>query len=370
MGTGTVNITDDDEPALSIADAERREGDSGQASLGFTVTLDPLAMAKVTVDWATSDGTATAGTDYVTRGGSLTFNVGDASKVVSVPVRGDRRDEPDETFRVRLSNASGATIARAVATGTIRDDDDPLALSIADAGLDEGDSGESELAFTVTLDRAATEAVTVDWATSDGTATAGTDYVAGSGNLTLAVGATSTPVTVRVLGDVVDEPDETFRVTLSGASGATIARAAATGTIRDDDDPPIFADGPYEVDTPYRQTTVVDLASYLAPGVDAEGGVLCGRLRRRSGRLLQFGGRFGRRAEPGLERAGPHARFADAGGDGVRSDGDRVGRRGGDADVPLPHRPAAGAAERAGGGPGRPACGRAGAAGAGAAGAR
>ena len=59
------------------------------------------------------------------------------------------------------------------------------ALSIADAGLDEGDSGEADLAFTVTLDGAATEDVTVDWATSDGTATAGTDYAAGSGTLTL-----------------------------------------------------------------------------------------------------------------------------------------------------------------------------------------
>ena len=345
-------MDDEDPPALSIADAGLDEGDSGESALAFAVALDPPSASAVTVDWATSDGTAAAGADYAAGTGSLTFNAGDAGGTVSVAVLGDNVDEPDETFRVTLSGASGATIARAASTGTIRDDDDPPrvtllltpdaiaeaggvsavtaaldrpssvdttvavsaaavspaaaggftlagsaltiaagrtdsvgtvtitavdngvyegdrqvavsgaatnalgvsgpdpvaltitddedppALSIADAGLDEGDSGESALAFTVALDPPSASAVTVDWATSDGTAAAGTDYAAGTGSLTITAGDAGGTVSVSVLGDDVDEPDETFRVTLSGASGATIARAASTGTIRDDDDPP------------------------------------------------------------------------------------------------------------------------------------
>ena len=113
------------------------------------------------------------------------------------------------------------------------------ALSIADASVDEGDTGSTAtLVFTVTLNSAATEAVTVDWATSDGTATAGTDYTSGTGRLTFNIGDSSKTVSVTVTGDDVDEPDETLTVTLSGASGATLGDDTATGTIADDDDPP------------------------------------------------------------------------------------------------------------------------------------
>ena len=132
--------------------------------------------------------------------------------------------------------------------------------------------GDHTVMFTVSLDRAATKDVTVAWATADGTATAGTDYEAVSGTLMFKRGELSKTVSVSVKEDDVDEPLlETFTVQLSNPSGATIGMGTGTVRITDDDDPPIFADGPYEVDTPYRQTTVVDLASYLAPGVDAEG---------------------------------------------------------------------------------------------------
>ena len=112
------------------------------------------------------------------------------------------------------------------------------ALSIADASVDEGDTGSTTLDFTVTLDSAATATVTVDWATSDGTATAGTDYTAGNGTLTFSTGDSSETVSVTVLGDEVDEPNETFTVTLSGESGATLGDDTATGTITDDDATP------------------------------------------------------------------------------------------------------------------------------------
>ena len=235
----TLTITEDDAaPGLSIADASVDEGDTGSATMTFTVTLAPAAVAPVTVDWATSDGTATAGTDYTAGNGTLTFDAQDSSKTFTVTVTGDEVDEPNETFTVTLSNAQGATIGKATATGTITDDDAPE-LSIGDASVDEGASGESPtMTFTVTLSPAATLPVTVDWATADGTATAGADYTAGSGSLTFGSGDDSKTFTVTVTGDEVDEPNETFTVTLSDAQGATIGDGTGTGTITDDDATP------------------------------------------------------------------------------------------------------------------------------------
>ena len=246
LDSAPLTIEDDEgPPMLSIGDASVAEGDGGDATLTFTVALAPQATGTVTVDWATADGTAEAGTDYRAGSGSLTFNAGDASRTVSVAVAGDDVDEPNETFRVRLSNPAGAMLGRAVATGTIIDDDGEPAppppppqrpvLSIGDAQAAEGDAA---LAFSVTLNRRATGTVAVDWATADGTAEAGTDYRAGSGTLTFNAGQTSGTVSVSVSGDSVDEPNETLTVTLSNPSGATIGDGAGTGTIVDDDDAP------------------------------------------------------------------------------------------------------------------------------------
>ncbi len=458
-------------PMLSIGDASVDEGDSGSVTLNFTVTLSHAATETVAVEWATADGTATAGTDYTAGSGRLTFNTGDSSRTVFVTVASDDVDEPDETFTVTLSNPSGATIEDGAATGTIRDNDDepkvtlivapnplhenggtstvtasldrassaattvtvsvtpvaptvednyevsdnleltiaagattstgtvtitgvnnrehspnkeisvsgtaansrgvtdpdpvtlpildddgppsvtlhltpdaitengglstvtarqsrrsgadttvtvsaapvspavagdytlsadlvltvvagetestgtvtvtavnnsvyegdkqvtvsgtaenelgilgnpqdvtltitddedpPPELSIGDASVTEGDTGSTTMTFTVTLNRTATETVTVDWATADGTATAGTDYTAGNGTLTFNIGDSSKTVSVTVAGDNVDERNETFTVTLSNASsGATIGDGVATGTITDDDATP------------------------------------------------------------------------------------------------------------------------------------
>ena len=110
-------------------------------------------------------------------------------------------------------------------------------LSINDVTQDEGNSGTQNATFTVTLSPAASQTVTVSYATANGTATAGSDYTAASGTLTFAAGETSKTIAVAVTGDTTIEADETFTVTLSGASGAPISRAQGTGTIRNDDFP-------------------------------------------------------------------------------------------------------------------------------------
>ena len=106
---------------LSVADA--RANEVAGAAAAFEVRLSRAAMGTVTVDYATADGTATAGADYTATSGTLTFAAGETAKTVSVPVLDDSLDEGDETFTLRLSNATGARIADGEATGTIANDD-------------------------------------------------------------------------------------------------------------------------------------------------------------------------------------------------------------------------------------------------------
>ena len=228
-------------PALSIADLSVPEGNGDHAHFMFVVKLDKAADGPVTVAYSTANGTATAGSDYVASSGTVTFAAGETSKMVHVDIKGDVLAEGNETFKVNLSSPAGATIADGTATGTIIDDDGaPVlpALSIADLSVAEGDGEHAHFMFTVTLDKAAAGPVTVAYSTADGTATAGSDYVATNGTLTFAAGETSKTMHVDISGDTVLEGNETFAVTLSNASGASIADATAVGTIVNDDRAP------------------------------------------------------------------------------------------------------------------------------------
>ena len=104
-------------PVVSVADASAAEG----ATLAFAVTLAPAASAPVTVDWATADGTATAGSDYTAASGALAFAAGETEKTVEVATATDAEAEAAETLTLTLSNASGATIGDGGATGTVTD---------------------------------------------------------------------------------------------------------------------------------------------------------------------------------------------------------------------------------------------------------
>ncbi len=233
---------------LAIADTTVTEGDSGTVSAVFTVTLSPTRTQAVTVTYATADGTATAGQDYTAASGTLVFNPGEASKSITVAVLGDTTDEPNETFTVTLSNAQGADIVDAQGVGTIVDDDGLPSLTINDATVTEGDSGTVNAVFTVTLSPASGSLVTVDYATADGTATAGQDYTATSGTLVFNPGETSKTITVTVQGDQVDEGSaETFTVTLSNAQNATIYDGQGVGTITDDDTATLSVNDPAPV---------------------------------------------------------------------------------------------------------------------------
>jgi streptogramin lyase len=227
-------------PTLSINNVSQNEGNSGLTPFVFTVTLSAPSASTVTVAYATADGTATAGSDYNATSGTLTFNPGVTTQTITVNVIGDTIVEPDETFTVNLSSPVGATIAVGTGTGTIVNDDVAAGptLSINNVSANEGNSGTTPFVFTVTLSAASGSTVTVNYATADGTATAGSDYAAASGVLTFAPGATTQTITVNVIGDTTPEPNETFFVNLSGATNATIAVSQGIGTIVNDDAAP------------------------------------------------------------------------------------------------------------------------------------
>ncbi len=330
---------------LYVADAMAVEG----YTASFAVTMDGALPNAATVDYETSDGTATAGSDYTAASGTLTFAAGETSKTVSVAIPDDDDDEDIEEFWLTLSNPSAnARLSDAVGTGQIDggeltaefiqpptshdgtafrvflrfseepdsslsyrtlkgdgtregalgvdngrldrvyrygsghrnilwrmvivpdsvDVDIPITLrattdcdavnaictdngrrlsvpvtatvrgppprvSVADADAEEG--ANAAVDFAVTLSRAPVDTVTVDYTTSDGTATAGADYTAKSGTLTFDAGETGKTVSVPVLEDEAEEEDESFTLTLSNPANATLDDAAGTGTITDDD---------------------------------------------------------------------------------------------------------------------------------------
>ena len=225
VALGTIRDTST-QSGLSVYDLYSRERSEVTR---FAVVLAPASPSEVTVDYATADGTATEGEDYRRRSGTLRFAPGQTMKVVSVPVIDDVVDDSGETFTLKLSNPSGATLTKATGEVTILNYDGP-ALSVAPVqGLESGGA----LAFVVRLDRAAEETVTVRYATFDGTARAGEDYTEAQGTLEFLAGETEKTVTVAVAVDEVAEDDETLTLVLTDAVGAGIAGAVATGTIRE-----------------------------------------------------------------------------------------------------------------------------------------
>ena len=227
---GTIR---DDDAVLTIAGTSASE-DAGMLEFIVTATGLRAGGEPATVEFATEDRTATAGADYEPVSGTLTFTADGATRVVRVPLIDDAVDERDETLAVVLSNAANAGLAVTEAEATITDDDPLPALRIDDGSAGEGGT----LGFVVTLSGSTARAVTVDYATADGSALAGDDYRTASGTLALAPGESSAIVPVDIVDDETYEPDETFLVRLSSPVHAVIADGEATGTILDDDEEP------------------------------------------------------------------------------------------------------------------------------------
>ena len=258
--TTSFTITDTNPaPALSIAGTSVPEGNSGSSPAAFSVTLTGSTAQAVTIQYATANGSASAGSDFTTTSGTLTFNPGETTRTISVPILGDTTSEPDEDFTVTLSTPTNATLGAAQAAGVIRNNDvapaptnndTPPTVGIANASAPEGNTGVSTLTFPVTLvGPPHTQPITVRYGTANGTALDSADYAATHGTLTFCPGETTTSISVPIVGDTVPEPDETFTITLSIPTNAVIGQGQAIGTIQNDDAATACAPRPSVVST-------------------------------------------------------------------------------------------------------------------------
>ena len=151
-GDGVGDACDPDYAELSISDAQVTEGNKGQILLTFNVTLSRALIVPVTVQYATADGTATAGSDYNATSGTLTIPAGSTGGTVNVAVKGDTTFEPDETFHVNLSNATNAAIADGQGTGTIQNDDTPAADLAVTKSVPSGTyRAGDQITYTITV---------------------------------------------------------------------------------------------------------------------------------------------------------------------------------------------------------------------------
>jgi Calx-beta domain/Peptidase_C39 like family len=204
----------------------------------ITVTLSAASAQTVTVLYATSDGTATAGSDYTATSGTLTFAPGDTSKTISVPITNDSSVEGDETFTVTLSSPTNATLGSTTThIYTILNDDNYGSIQLSSATYSVGEAGGT-VTITATRTGGSSGTVGVSYSESNGTATAGSDYTSTSGNLSWSNGDTANKTfTVAITNDTLHEPNETFTVTLSSPTGGATpgSPSSAAVTITDDD---------------------------------------------------------------------------------------------------------------------------------------
>jgi titin len=236
QATGT--IIDDDTAGTVQFSATSYSVAENAGSATITVTRSDGSASGVTVNYATANGTATAGSDYTATSGTLSFGAGETSKTFNVPITNDTLAEGNETVQLSLSTpGGGATLGSpATATLTIIDDDTAGTLQFSAATYSIAENAGSAT-ITVTRSGGSASGVTVNYATANGTATAGSDYTATSGTLNFGAGETSKTFSVPITNDTFAEGNETVQLSLSTpGGGATLGSpATATLTIIDDD---------------------------------------------------------------------------------------------------------------------------------------
>jgi hypothetical protein len=231
LGKPTITITANDTNAAEVVSGQTQN--PGQ----FTLTRTGSTTNTLTAYYSIG-GTATNGSDYSGLGGSVTFAAGATAATINLNVIDDLSIEGNETVVLSLNSDTAYTVGSANnATVTIADNDLP-SLSINDVTISEGNSGTTNATFTVTRTGTALQPITVNYATANNSATAGSDYTGISGTLSFATNETSKTISVPILGDTTVEGDETFFVNLSNAVNATLSDSQGLGTILNDDNSP------------------------------------------------------------------------------------------------------------------------------------
>ncbi|MCB0033572.1 MAG: DUF11 domain-containing protein, partial [Anaerolineales bacterium] len=238
-GTGVGTILNDDPivlPEVTIGDVTAVEGDVNNP-FSFPITLSLASALPTTITYSTADNTASAGEDYIAVADTIVIPAGVTTAAIDVTVVGDVGQELDETFILKIDALENGIIAKGAGTGTILNDDTLILpnASIGDITAVEGDTN-NDFVFVVTLDMTSTLPFSVTYNTSNGTATAGSDYTAASGTVMIPAGADTATITVNVIGDTRYEADETFMVVLTGAVNGYIADSVGMATLLNDDE--------------------------------------------------------------------------------------------------------------------------------------
>ncbi|MGH3306714.1 MAG: Calx-beta domain-containing protein, partial [Nocardioides sp.] len=222
-------------PSFRVLDSAVVETDANGTACA-QVRLSRVPQRRTTVNYTTVNGTATAPSDYVAKSGTLVFpRGGTRTKNVCTTLKGDVLVEPTESFKLKISNASGASIADNVGEITVTDDDTGPGIVINNVARNEGWLANNLYNFNVSLSAASPQTVTVPYTTANGSAFSGSDFVGQTGTLTFLPGETSKTVTVPVNGDLAVEGTEDFFVNLGAPSNATITDGQGVGTIFNDD---------------------------------------------------------------------------------------------------------------------------------------
>lgn len=231
FGQSTIQFS---APAYTVAE------NAGAVLLTVQRTGD--SNATVSVDYASANGTAHAGSDYTATNGTLTFAAGETNQTIAVPILNDGIVEPAsyETFTVTLSNPTGGAVlgTRTTTSGRITDNDVGLQFEFGSSTFGSYKVGEGEGFILLGVMRGddGNFPVSVDFATSDLTATNGLDYTSVTNTLFFAPGEKVQTFTIPILNDGLKESSETFRVTLSNPTNQVLgAQKIATVTIRDND---------------------------------------------------------------------------------------------------------------------------------------
>jgi Ca2+-binding RTX toxin-like protein len=210
--------------------------EDGTTSAAITLTRTGGSSGAVSVTVTPTSGTALATTDFNSAAITVNFANGETNKTVTIPIVNDTIDEANETFNVTLSNPTGgATLGtQKTATVTITDNDPLPVISLnASQTIVEGFTSPQNVVYTVTLSNPSSQTITVQYGTANSTALAGSDYTSVTGTLTFNPGVTSQTITIPVLNDSTNEANETFTLTLSSPTNATLGTSTTTTTITD-----------------------------------------------------------------------------------------------------------------------------------------
>ncbi|MFM6731940.1 MAG: beta strand repeat-containing protein, partial [Microcystis panniformis] len=225
--TGTIT---NDDTSITLAVSPASVTEDGTTNLIYTFTRNGVTTNSLTVNY-TLGGTATLNTDYTRTGttNTVTFAAGSSTATVTVDPTADTTFEPDETVILTLASGTGYTVGTTTpVTGTIINDD-LFQLSINDITVVEGKDNNAIL--TVTVDNPNSQPITFNYTTAPIDATANVDYTSKTGTITIAPNTSTATISIPILNDNLNEPDEVFTVTLSNPVNATINPDEAIGQV-------------------------------------------------------------------------------------------------------------------------------------------